>query len=63
MRSQTLILLACVVLFVQSSNGDEVLFKNGDHLTGKIVHLLDGKLVFKSDETGFQIRCSRRGDG
>ena len=52
MRSQTLIVLACVVLFVQSTNGDEVLFKNGDHLTGKIVHLLDGKLVFKSDVAG-----------
>ena len=52
MRSQTLIVLACVVLFVQSTNGDEVLFKNGDHLTGKIVHLLDGKMVFKSDVAG-----------
>ncbi len=41
-----------MVLLAQSSNADEVLFKNGDRLTGKIVHLVDGKLVFKSSVAG-----------
>ncbi|UCE46295.1 MAG: DUF481 domain-containing protein, partial [Phycisphaerales bacterium] len=34
------------------SNGDEIIFKNGDRLTGKIDHLVDGKLVFKSRVAG-----------
>ena len=52
MRFQILILLACLGIFAQISVGDEVLFKNGDRLTGKIGHLLDGKLVFKSSVAG-----------
>ncbi len=39
-------------MFVQTSVGDEVFFKNGDHLTGKIDHLVGGKLVFKSTVAG-----------
>ncbi|MHC4559964.1 MAG: DUF481 domain-containing protein [Planctomycetota bacterium] len=47
-----LIVSACLVLFAQSSYGDEVHLKNGDRLTGKIDHLVDGKLVFNSDAAG-----------
>lgn len=52
MRYGILILLVCLVLFAQSGYGDEILLKNGDRLTGKIDHLVDGKLVLKSDITG-----------
>ena len=45
-------ILLCVVLFACLSYGDELHFKNGDRLTGKIEHLVDGKLVFKSDIAG-----------
>lgn len=51
MRYGILILLVCLVL-AQSSLGDEILLKNGDRLTGKIDHLVDGKLVLKSDVAG-----------
>jgi len=44
--------LACLVLCVQISLGDEILLKNGDHISGKIQHLLDGKLTFKADVAG-----------
>ncbi len=44
--------LLFLVVFVPAIYGDEVFFKNGDHLTGKIDHLLEGKLVFKSDVIG-----------
>ena len=40
------------MLFVQSGYADEVVLKNGDRLTGKIVHLVDGKLLLKSDVAG-----------
>jgi putative salt-induced outer membrane protein YdiY len=40
------------VLCVQSTYADEVIFKNGDRLTGKIEQLVEGKLVFKSDMAG-----------
>ena len=52
MRCRILIVLACLAMFAQTGVGDEVLFKNGDRLTGKIVHLLDGKMVFKSNVAG-----------
>ncbi len=52
MCCRRLIVFVCVVLFAQSSYGDELFFKNGDHLTGKIKHLVDGKLVFESDVAG-----------
>ncbi|MHC4166492.1 MAG: DUF481 domain-containing protein [Planctomycetota bacterium] len=52
MRCRTLIVLACLAIFAQTGVGDEVLFKNGDRLTGKIDHLVDGKLVFKSSVAG-----------
>ena len=40
------------LFFVQAGYGDEVLLKNGDRLTGKIVRLVDGKLVINSDVAG-----------
>jgi putative salt-induced outer membrane protein YdiY len=52
MRCRILTVLACLAMFAQTSVGDEVLFKNGDRLTGKIGHLLDGKLIFKSSVGG-----------
>lgn len=52
MRSRILILFICVILLAQLSYGDEVYFKNGDRLTGKILRLTDGKLVIKSDVGG-----------
>lgn len=52
MRCRTLIVLACLTMFARTSVGDEVLFKNGDRLTGKISHLVDGKMVFKSSVAG-----------
>lgn len=47
-----MIILACLIIFAQTSVGDEILFKNGDRLTGKIVHLVDGKMIFKSSVAG-----------
>jgi putative salt-induced outer membrane protein YdiY len=47
-----LILFVSQILLAHLSYGDEVYFKNGDHLTGKILHLADGKLVIKSDVGG-----------
>ena len=52
MRCRRLIVLSCLMISAQWSNADEVLFKNGDRLTGKIDHLVDGKLVFKSSVAG-----------
>ncbi len=52
MRSRKLILFVCVILLAQLTYGDEVHFKNGDRLTGKILRLTDGKLVIKSDVGG-----------
>jgi putative salt-induced outer membrane protein YdiY len=52
MRCRILIVLAGLVLFAQSGYSDEVHLKNGDRLTGKIEHLVDGKLVFNSNVAG-----------
>lgn len=52
MRSQTLVVLACLTMLAQAAMGDEVILNNGDRLTGKIDHLVDGKLVFKSSVAG-----------
>lgn len=52
MRWKVMILLTTIVLFTQLSYGDEIHLKNGDRLTGKIVKLVDGKMVFKSDLAG-----------
>jgi putative salt-induced outer membrane protein YdiY len=52
MQHRTLVALVCLILFAQSGRADELLLKNGDRLTGKIVRLIDGKLLFKSDAAG-----------
>lgn len=52
MRFKTLLSVVVVLIFVQFSYADEVQFTNGNRLTGKILHLTDGKLLFKSDIAG-----------
>jgi putative salt-induced outer membrane protein YdiY len=52
MRRQILVLVFCLLFCVRSIHADELIFTNGDRLTGKIDHLLEGKLVFKSDVIG-----------
>ncbi|MHC4436652.1 MAG: DUF481 domain-containing protein [Planctomycetota bacterium] len=52
MRGYVLISLCCMVLFAQAIYADEIVFTNGDRLTGKINHAVDGKLVFISDMAG-----------
>ncbi len=52
MRSNMLVMLVLLGVFAQSMYADELIFKNGDRLTGKINHALEGKLVFKSDVAG-----------
>jgi len=52
MRWKILIILTTLVLFAQTGFGDEILLKNGDHLTGQIVKLVDGKMIFNSDLAG-----------
>ncbi|MHC4655793.1 MAG: DUF481 domain-containing protein [Planctomycetota bacterium] len=52
MRGKVLLSLLCIGLFSQTICADELVFKNGDRLTGKINHALEGKLVFKSDVAG-----------
>lgn len=52
MRCSLCSLLACSILFAASAGADEVLLKNGDHLSGTIVRLTDGKLVLESDVAG-----------
>lgn len=52
MRWQILVLAFCLVFCVQSIHADEIIFTNGDRLTGKITHLVEGKMLFKSDAIG-----------
>ena len=52
MRGKILVLLVFLGVFAQAIQADELVFKNGDRLIGKITHALDGKLVFKSDVAG-----------
>lgn len=52
MNSRKLIILTFFILFAGTIYADELHFKNGDHLTGKIKNLVDGKLVFESDAAG-----------
>jgi putative salt-induced outer membrane protein YdiY len=40
------------IVFVRPACADEVVFTNGDRLTGKILKLVEGKLVFQSDVAG-----------
>lgn len=52
MRYRVLIQMLCLVGFAHSVYADEIIFKNGDRLTGKIDHVLEGKMLFKSDAIG-----------
>src|SRR5262249_1805786 len=47
-----LVVLVAIVLAAQSVVADEVLFLNGDRLTGKIVSATGGKLVLKTEAAG-----------
>lgn len=42
----------CLFLLTTVVQADEVYLKNGDRLTGTLVRLTDGKLVFKADAAG-----------
>jgi putative salt-induced outer membrane protein YdiY len=42
----------CLSLLTAVVQADEVYLRNGDRLTGTLVRLTDGKLVFKADATG-----------
>ena len=52
MRYRTLMVLTCLALFAQLSHADELVLKNGNHVTGKVVRLVDGKMSFKTDMAG-----------
>ena len=52
MRYKILSLLAIITMFNLSGYSDEIQFKNGNILTGKITQLTDGKLLFKSNIAG-----------
>ncbi len=52
MRAQILVLMFCLLFCTQSIHADEITFTNGDRLTGKITHLMEGKMVFKSEAIG-----------
>lgn len=45
-------LLLCSAIFDLPATADEIIFTNGDRLTGKIIQLVDKKLVFQSDVAG-----------
>ena len=44
--------VSCVVLLTAVAQADEVYLTNGDRLTGTLVRLTDGKLVFRADAAG-----------
>ncbi len=48
MRYRVLIQMLCLAGLAHSVYADEIIFTNSDRLTGKISHVLEGKLVFKS---------------
>jgi len=52
MRYRVLIVAVGLTLSFQSGYGDELHLKNGDRLTGKVVRLVDGKMLFTSDVAG-----------
>lgn len=52
MRSNILVMLVLLGVFAQSMYADELIFKNGDRLTGKVNHAVEGKLVFTSNIAG-----------
>ena len=52
MRYRIPIVLTCLALCAQICYGDEIHLKNGDRISGKIQHLVDGKLTIKADAAG-----------
>jgi putative salt-induced outer membrane protein YdiY len=52
MRSLIFVVLLCAAVFSSSIYADEIYFKNGDRLTGKIDTLVNGKLILKTDFAG-----------
>ena len=47
-----LVLTFCLLACFQSVQADEIIFTNGDYLTGKIAHLVEGKMLFKAEAIG-----------
>jgi putative salt-induced outer membrane protein YdiY len=52
MRSTAFALILALTSLSSSLWADQVVLKNGDRLTGKIVNLIDGKMTVKSDVAG-----------
>jgi putative salt-induced outer membrane protein YdiY len=52
MRCKIFTIMIVLLLCAALASADEVTMTNGDHLKGKIVNLVDGKLLFKSDLAG-----------
>jgi len=52
MRCSILVLLLSVAVSSGLVRADEIVFKNGDRLTGRLEHAVGGKLVFNSDIAG-----------
>lgn len=52
MRYRMLMGLVCLAWLAPAAGADELVLKNGDHLTGKVVHLVGGKMAFNSDKAG-----------
>ncbi len=50
--SKRIFILLFVLMFTVNSFADEIRFKNGNVITGKIIRLTDGKLIFNSDIAG-----------
>jgi putative salt-induced outer membrane protein YdiY len=52
MRQVVFVASLCLAFSAVSVQADEVYLKNGDRLTGKIVRLTEGKMIFKTDLVG-----------
>lgn len=52
MRAKPMFLLTCLVVLSSPLAADQVVLKNGDRITGKIVTVGDGVLTFKGDQVG-----------
>ena len=52
MRYRVWVVAACLLWVVQTGYTDELHLTNGDRLTGKVIRLVDGKMLFASDVAG-----------
>jgi putative salt-induced outer membrane protein YdiY len=52
MRQAAMIVIVLVLCVAYEVRGDEVIFKNGDRLAGKVQHLVGTKLTFVSETAG-----------